>query len=378
MRDQKRRPQPTKGAAQSVWIFDVASLRPGDVVLERGSDWVSRAIRIADRGQYTHALIFLGGTEFLEAVEIGARSISYVRVAIVNPSSWVVLRHPDAQVEQRAANKARQLAHKAYGRAAAVRSILPYLFEDDPCHIFCSQLVAEAYERAGAKLVTGMEARRVTPRLLHEHSTLRPLSRLPIRKPIARNVPPLDRDARYAETVSAQEMRALQNAFTAAQLELNHLISALEVSPRPGNWSELFSLIMQAEAAGGHRQVAPLMRTLEQSLEQERYFDLYLRRAKEAEAAFSGDLEFARSEQASAFDRNYLARQSAELADAYRQLLSRLEASAQWFESASGNSRSHLWSRLAQMARETIPAVEKLIEIAQSVSDQCASMMLRT
>jgi hypothetical protein len=371
MRKQKRRPHSTKSATQSVWIFDVARLRPGDVVLERGSDVVSRVIQTADRGKYSHALIFLGGTDFLEAVDIGARVISYVRVAIAHPSDWVVLRHPNAETAQRAANKARHLAHKAYGVVAAARSLLPVRFKDDPTQIFCSQLVAVAYERAGAKLVNGKEARQITPRLLHEHSALRPLRSLPIRKPIGRNVPALDRDADYAETAPAREMRTLQNAYKAVQPELNCLIKALEVHPRPGNCTELFDLLMQFEARSAHDEVAPLMNALEQALEHEKYFDLYLAQAIEAETAFSRDLEFAKSEQASASDRSYLARQSAELAAAYRELLSRLEASAQWFQSASGTSRSPLWSRLAQMSRETASVVQKLMEVAQAVSHEC-------
>src|SRR5947209_7155881 len=69
-----------------------------------------------------------------------------------------------------------------------------------PSRIFCSQLVAEAYERAGAKLVNEKEARQITPRLLYEGSALRPVKPIPIRKPISRNAPPLDRDAQYAKT----------------------------------------------------------------------------------------------------------------------------------------------------------------------------------
>lgn len=136
MRKLKRRLQSPKGAIRSVCLFDVYNLRPGDVVLERGSGSKSRAIRTVDLGDYSHALIFLGGTDFLEAVDIGARVISYVRVPIADPSAWVVLRQPDAQTAQRAAAKARNLAHKEYGTAAALRSILPFRSKEDPSVFF--------------------------------------------------------------------------------------------------------------------------------------------------------------------------------------------------------------------------------------------------
>jgi hypothetical protein len=367
----RRRQSKEKNRKQSVWIFDVSRLRPGDVVLERGSGFFSRVIQTADCGKYSHALIFLGGTDFLEAVGVGARVISYVRIAIADPSDWVVLRHPNAETARRAAHKARHLAHKTYGMIAAARSILPGRFEDDSSRIFCSQLVATAYERAGAKLVTGKEARQITPRLLYERSSLRQLKSLPIRKPIGRKVPALDRDAHYAETGVAREMRISQSVYKAVQPELDRLINALEVRPRPGNLVEVYDLLVQAEARGKHDEVAPLMIALEEKLRQEKYFDLYPALANEAETAFSLDLEFAKSEHASASDRMSLANQSAELAASFGGLLSRLETSAQWFQSASETSRSPFWSRIAQMNRETALAVQKLIQLAQAVSDEC-------
>jgi Permuted papain-like amidase enzyme, YaeF/YiiX, C92 family len=368
MPKQRRRPRTTTRPTQSVWIFDVAHLRPGDVVLERGSGVVSRAIQTADRGKYSHALIFLGGTDFLEAVRVGARVISYVRVGIADPSAWVVFRHPNAETAQRAANKARHLAHKAYGVVAAARSILPVRFKDDPSQIFCSQLVAVAYERAGANLVDGKEARQITPRLLHARSALRPLSLLPIRKPISGYAPAVDRDADYAETAPAREMRTLQNVFEAVQPELNHLLKTLEVHPRPGNCTELFDLLVQVERRGEHDEIAPVMKKLEQALEQERYFDLYLALVREAEKALSRDLEFATSAEVIAPERSYLTSQSSELAAEYGELLSRLRASAQWFQTASETSRCPLWSRLAEMSHETASEVQKLIEVAKAVA----------
>jgi hypothetical protein len=195
---------------------------------------------------------------------------------------------------------------------------LPFLFKDDPSRLFCSQLVAEAYERAGAPLVEGKEPTKITPRLLDESSTLKPLDQIPLRKPIDRNIPPLDRDAGYLESPLAQELRAFQNAFKAVQRELDHMIGMLQVTPRPGSLSELFGLLAKAEVRGAHQQVAPVIKVIEQALEDEKYFDLYPHFAREAEAAFSHDLEFANSEQATASARSYLARQSAEFAAEYR------------------------------------------------------------
>src|ERR1700692_1820871 len=63
VRMRKRRYQ-SERSTQSAWLFDVANLRAGDVVLERGLRWTSRIIRAADRGKYSHALIFFGGRQY--------------------------------------------------------------------------------------------------------------------------------------------------------------------------------------------------------------------------------------------------------------------------------------------------------------------------
>jgi uncharacterized protein YycO len=366
-----------KKATQSISLFEVAQLRSGDVILECGSSFISGIIRAADWGKYSHALIFLGGTDFVEAVGNGARIISYVRVPIVNPSDWVVLRHPDAKTAQRAADKARNLVNKQYAFAAVLRSKVPVRFKSDPSRLFCSQLVAVAYERAGEKLVKGKESTQVTPKLLHKKSILKPLDEIPIRTLIGRNIPALDRDAAYADSVMANEMLASQNALRFVRPKLSRLIKALGVAPRPGNLIELLQLLAKAEARGKHEKVTPVLHALEDALGQEKYFELYSTFAKNAEAALLADLEFAESSEAGVEECDYLARQSAEIAATYATALSRCETSARWFEDTSKTSQGSLWSRLAQMYRETSLTLKKLIGIAQSVSHGCASVRLK-
>jgi hypothetical protein len=343
-------------------------------VLERGSGLISRGIRTVEGGEYSHALIFLGNTDFLEAVGIGARVISYVRVPISDPLDWIVLRHPDPQIAQHAADKARNLAHKEYGTAAALRSKTPFPLRGDPTSIFCSQLVAEAFERAGETLVKGKHPSQVTPKLLHENSTLKPLQAIPVRELIDRNIPALDRDVEYVDSAPAQELNASQSAFKAVESELGNLMRLLEVTPRPGSLIELFDFLMQAEAKGAQREVTPVMQSLERALDDQSYFDLFFPLARDAEAALWRDQEFAVSEQAGSLERKYLARQSNELAVAYGKTLSRFETNAQRFQEAFEKSGAPLWSRLAQMNREIAQETRRLIEIARTVSEKCRSM----
>lgn len=369
----KPRQQSPKSATRSVWLFDVDQFRPGDVVLGRGPRLMSRAVRAADRAKYTHALIFLGGTDFLEAVGADARVISHMRFPIGDPANWAVLRHPEGATAQRAAHEARALAHRDNG-ATAFRSIMPFRFADDPCRVFCSQLVAQAYERVGAPLVTERTPVQITPRLLHKKSSLNPLEHVPVRPLAARNIPSLDRDADYTRAGLAQETRASQAAFRAVRPELDALNGQLGAGPKPASLVELLQALGLAEARGRHEAVAPVMTTLHRALEHERYFDLYPSLARAAEATLQGDLAFASAHDATPAERAFLARHSAELAAAYGETASRLEANAAWFQTVSKNSRAALWLRLAHMSNETAQATRSLIRVAQSVSERCAAL----
>lgn len=360
-----RHPQSAKTTAQSLWRFDLARLRPGDVLLERGARLMSTAIRAVDRGKYSHALIFLGGTTFLEAVGAGARVISYVRLGIADPSAWLLLRYPDEQIAELAAKKARSLAHKEYGKAAALRSILPIEFRDDPTRIFCSQLVAVAYERAGAVLVKGKEARQVTPRLLHEKSTLQSLPRIPLRKAHT-NIPARDRDTEYVDSATAADMLISQNVFKAVQPVLERLITAFKIYPHPpGSLIELFDFLVQAEIGEKHKEVAPLIAALEGALDQENYFALHSNSARQAEAALVREIGLAMSQKENTQQRQESARLFFELANDYVQMRTRFEESEKWFQCAFQASGEPLWSRLAHMRGEAARATQKLIVVAQ-------------
>lgn len=105
---------------QSVWKFDPTALQPGDVILERGHSLISKGIRIFDRGRYSHALMWLDTANFIEAVDMGVRVISYPRFFIINPDEWTILRHPDPNIGRLAAAEARSFSHMKYGITGAI------------------------------------------------------------------------------------------------------------------------------------------------------------------------------------------------------------------------------------------------------------------
>lgn len=153
---------PTEG---DLWIFDEAKLLAGDVVLERGSDPSSHIVAGITGGHYSHAMLWLGATDFIEAMPGGVRTLSSKRVVVRNPNDWMLLRaKPDLRGRAaNAANEARRFAFKKYDTPGALRSPVAPRAQPIPTAMFCSQLVVESYRLAGIELLPGRAASGVTP-----------------------------------------------------------------------------------------------------------------------------------------------------------------------------------------------------------------------
>lgn len=202
----------------SIWKFDHNGLQDGDVVLERGHRAASKGIIAVDRGPYSHALLWLGGSDFLEAVDMGVRLISYARFFLRDPTDWMVLRHPDPEAGRLAAREARSFAHMKYGLGGAIATKLPGTWKTDPAAMFCSQVVAAAYENVGSPLVFKASAK-VSPNDLTRQSALAPMTPIPLvehvlsQKEYADIDRWLDRDRAYADTPMAREVATSQEVF---------------------------------------------------------------------------------------------------------------------------------------------------------------------
>jgi len=71
-----------------VSVFNPHRMLPGDVVLERGDAKHSSVITALTGGNFSHALLWLDGTDFIEAVTDGSRVISFARIHVHDPSRW--------------------------------------------------------------------------------------------------------------------------------------------------------------------------------------------------------------------------------------------------------------------------------------------------
>ena len=154
-----------------LWRLDVSKLEAGDVLLERAPTATSAAIRGATHGAYSHALIWMGNTDFMEAVGNGVRAMPYVRIVTSDPSRWSLLRlESNPKAAAAAATHARNHSFKNYNLSGAIASILPTSRRARSITLFCSQLVAVAYASAGIALCPGKEPVNITPADLEKHS----------------------------------------------------------------------------------------------------------------------------------------------------------------------------------------------------------------
>lgn len=245
----KRSSSASPGSSK-VWQFDPDALRPGDVILERGGGKESRVIQLFDWGRYSHALIWLGGTDFLEAVDVGVRVLSHARFYIDNPKDWLVLRHPDPAVGVSAAMAARSFAFKTYDLDGAIATKLPGTRQPNPTAMFCSQVVAAAYAKAGVPLNDAVP-HKVTPNSLVRETVLAvvdpiPLVQRDLTEPEAEQIAQYrDRDKAYADTKMYRELIASQEVLAIVR----DLFPVIDIPPRfnltspPGSLGDALNIL---------------------------------------------------------------------------------------------------------------------------------------
>lgn len=250
----------------SAWVFDPRRLLPGDIVLERSESKSSTVITKVDGGSFSHALLWLDGTDFIEAMAGGSRTISFARVVVQDPSRWRVLRYVGAGklsrlVANQAAIEARGLTFKPYNLKGAVASVTP-LPVRSATHLFCSELVAEAFMRAGAQVVKGLEPHLVTPGALERSSSLVTIVPLPL---IPADRAPADRSQGYVDTGMNRENQLSQAAYAAVASDLEVLrATAGALHWPPGNLGDLIDLFALCDPIPGAALAARVHAVLEE------------------------------------------------------------------------------------------------------------------
>lgn len=158
-----------------LYSMNTTELRPGDIILTRSRESLSRMIRIVSKGKYSHAAIYIGRNLLMESVlEEGVRTT--VANSIVSQQKKDIrvyrLKMLSENVDEITRNKiekelveaaTRRWAAMYNYRGAAVAGLVNFFGYDDDLvsapqsddlstPLFCSQFVAEVYEDASSLL----------------------------------------------------------------------------------------------------------------------------------------------------------------------------------------------------------------------------------
>jgi len=89
-------------------------MQEGDIALERGSGLGAAVTAGLTGGRYSHALIWIGGGDFIEALPTGIRVLQAMRVPISSIDNWKLLRLRDDRQNEaaQAALHARKMSFK--------------------------------------------------------------------------------------------------------------------------------------------------------------------------------------------------------------------------------------------------------------------------
>ncbi|WP_063889498.1 YiiX/YebB-like N1pC/P60 family cysteine hydrolase [Burkholderia cenocepacia] len=148
----------TDALGEVKFIVEFAALQEGDILLTAQTTGISKAVRVASKSDYSHAILYVGGGSYIHSDGDGVHAANIQRLLFETPEHCAVLR-PKQDVSPiviaDAINFARNEVGKEYSVKAAIRTKIGG--ETRPNHDenrqFCSRLVAQAYESAGLKLV---------------------------------------------------------------------------------------------------------------------------------------------------------------------------------------------------------------------------------
>jgi uncharacterized protein YycO len=179
------------------------NLMQADIIVSTTDHAQSRAIRAAIGGVVSHALIYTGQSSIVESITEGVREIPIAKAITEDTTLAIVLRHNGLSQGQRQEiiGAARKFLGRPYDKIGAagsgINSTRGALISLAGCGIvgaqvcaggiaairdnarpekadeafFCSELVARAFELAGAKLVTTTPSY-ANPRMIHTSKVL--------------------------------------------------------------------------------------------------------------------------------------------------------------------------------------------------------------
>lgn len=138
------------------YVYDVQKLKPGDILLERYDDRLSKFIMRASESNYSHAILYAGNGSCLEATIEMVIASNISRTLFDDPTKVCVLRLNDDIVTPDIIDKAIEFARVVYGTEYTkkdARAVFTGVKNKDENRQTCTRMVAQAFACAGVKLV---------------------------------------------------------------------------------------------------------------------------------------------------------------------------------------------------------------------------------
>lgn len=141
-----------------MFILDADRLRVGDIILTADQTLLSKGIRTATGGFFSHAMLYVADHSYIHSDADGVHSGNTQRrlFSALGDAAVLRLRNSDASAVECACVYARTQIGKQYSKAEAIASLKFRDAEEqlgDSSRQFCSRLVAQAYSVAGVPLV---------------------------------------------------------------------------------------------------------------------------------------------------------------------------------------------------------------------------------
>ncbi len=146
---------PASGAGYSI---GESALEPGDIIVSTTTAAVSGVIRVGSGSVVSHTALYAGGGEVIEAIGSGVVrrpvAAAYADAALAVAFRVPGIRPAEAQAVVAEADRIRAAGtpYSIGGALLSTDKVLCRLAGPRPSGFFCSQLVLEAYARAGRPL----------------------------------------------------------------------------------------------------------------------------------------------------------------------------------------------------------------------------------
>lgn len=140
-----------------MYLLDLDQIELGDIILTRSSERESILIRQLTKSNYSHALIYVGSSSYIESNGLGVQSNNLQRLLFENTDDVVVLRLREENLKSLLPGVvafARQKIGTEYSTSEAKLALLEKdILAKEENRQFCTRFVAQAYLEAGIKIV---------------------------------------------------------------------------------------------------------------------------------------------------------------------------------------------------------------------------------